>query len=255
MYVRLLRYTEDPERTVALAARLCYSPVGIGAIEKKLGPKETRRLVRMLIKMGHESALEHASFTFGIEGISRCCSHQLVRHRLASYSQQSQRYVGEHSAMHGGVFDFVIPPSVVEIGYEDWFREKMAAIQVWYDELVTALGNRGEASNEDARFILPNAAETKIVVTMNSRELLHFFRVRTCNRAQWEIRALAIEMLRHVKAVAPHLFAKAGPACYTDRCREGKLSCGRSDAVRARLEALSPPAKKTATKSRSAEGD
>ena len=148
--------------------------------------------------MGHMSPLEHVSFNFGIEGISRVCSHQLVRHRLASYSQQSQRYVGEHSEDLRGekTFDFIIPPAIVKAGKKEWFEGKMRNIQQWYDELIEALGNSGEKSNEDARFILPNAAETKIIVTMNARELLHFFSVRCCNRAQWEIRDLATEMLK-----------------------------------------------------------
>lgn len=229
--VVLLRHTPDPEEAVALAAKLCYSSVNISDLQEKIEAKDQKKFVEKLVKIGHMSPIEHVSFTFGIEGISRACSHQLVRHRVASYSQQSQRYVkagGEEG------FGFIIPPSVVEAGKKEWFIEKMEHMQMWYDELVEALGDKGEKSNEDARFLLPNAAETKIMVTMNARELLHVFRQRCCNRAQWEIRRMAEEMLRLAKEVAPTIFKTAGPGCISGPCSEGEMTCGKIKEVRKR---------------------
>lgn len=226
--VILLRHTPDPEATVALAAKLCYSSSDLETLEEKTGSSEQSKFIEKLIKMGHLSPIEHINFTFGIEGISRACSHQLVRHRLASYSQQSQRYVGEQSSKSvDGLFDFVIPLSIQNGGKGEWFIDKMRQIQAWYDELAYS-----GIPNEDARFILPNAAETKIVLTMNGRELLHFFRVRCCERAQWEIREMAIEMLWLVKDVAPEIFRKAGPVCLYGPCDQGEMYCGIIDEVR-----------------------
>jgi len=239
LHVVLLRHTPGPEEVVAMGAKLCYSPASIDDLNQKITSKDQSNFVKRLSEMGHQSPLEHVSFTFGIEGVSRVCTHQLVRHRLASYSQQSQRYVGEHSKTHdGGVFDYVVPPSVGAAGKGEWFAEKMRIIQGWYDELVEALGDEGESSNEDARFILPNAAETKIVVTMNARELLHFFRVRCCQRAQWEIRDLATEMLKQVRSVAPTVFVSSGPACLEGPCPEGKMTCGKLQEVRQAFASL-----------------
>ncbi len=235
--VILLRHTPNPEEMVAHAAKLCYSPTTIDELKKQVEGKEQADFIEKLTDMRHLSPIEHVTFTFGIEGISRACSHQLVRHRLASYSQQSQRYVGQHSKKTNG-FDFIIPPSIEKIGKKQWFIEKMETIQKWYDELVTILGDKGESTFEDARFLLPNAAETKIIVTMNARELLHFFRVRCCNRAQWEIRAMATEMLRLAKHATPYIFKDAGPGCVNDKCPEGKMSCGRMDEVRKKFKNL-----------------
>jgi len=229
--VALLRYTPEPEEAVALAAKLCYSSANIGDLQEKIEAKDQKGFVEKLVKIGHMSPIEHVSFTFGIEGISRACSHQLVRHRVASYSQQSQRYVkagGEEG------FGFIMPPSVIEAGKKDWFIEKMEHMQMWYDELVEALGDKGEKSNEDARFLLPNAAETKIMVTMNARELLHFFRQRCCNRAQWEIRRMAEEMYKLVREVAPTIFKTAGPGCVSGPCSEGEMTCGKIKEIRKR---------------------
>lgn len=231
LHVVLLRYTPDPEELVAQAAKLCYSPASIDELKKQLENKDQSDFINKLILMRHLSPIEHITFTFGVEGISRACSHQLVRHRLASYSQQSQRYVGLHSKRSDG-FNFIIPPSIEKIGKKQWFIEKMEILQKWYDELVDALGNYGENTFEDARFLLPNATETKIIITMNARELLHFFRVRCCNRAQWEIRSMAIEMLRLVKAVSPNIFKDAGPGCLNGKCPEGKMTCGKMEEVR-----------------------
>ena len=230
--VVLLRHTQDPEQVVAMAARLCYSPATVDELKDRISARDQQEFVGRLAEMGHHSPLEHASFTYAIEGISRVTSHQLVRHRLASYSQQSQRYVGEQSSKAGGLFDFVVPPSVEAAGRKEWFIEKMRTVQGWYDELVAALGDSGESSNEDARFLLPNAAETKIIVTMNARELRHFFAVRCCQRAQWEIRAMAVEMLRLAIGRAPSLFKGAGPGCVEGPCPEGKMTCGQAAEVR-----------------------
>lgn len=227
--VVLLRHTPEPEEAIALAAKLCYSSANIGDLQGKIEAKDQKGFVEKLVKIGHMSPIEHVSFTFGIEGISRACSHQLVRHRLASYSQQSQRYVktgGEKG------FNFIIPPSVIEARRREWFIEKMDQLQMWYDELVEELGDLGEKSNEDARFLLPNAAETKIIVTMNARELLHFFRQRCCNRAQWEIRRMAEEMLKLAREAAPTIFRFSGPGCVSGPCTEGEMTCGKIKEVR-----------------------
>ncbi|NOY64158.1 MAG: FAD-dependent thymidylate synthase [Nitrospirae bacterium] len=233
--VILLKYTPGPEETVAMAARLCYSPAQIEQLRERIKAKDQRSFVKRLMKMGHMSPIEHASFTFAIEGISRACSHQLVRHRLASYSQQSQRYVSEESG-----FDYIIPPSIREDKeLKRYFERFMASAQKAYNHIVRKLNERGltgEAANQDARFVLPNASETKIMVTMNARELLHFFRQRCCLRAQWEIRAMAEEMLRLVKEVAPVIFEKAGPGCISGPCPEGEYTCGRIKEVRKRYK-------------------
>ena len=182
-------------------------------------------MVRILVGSGHHSALEHASFTFAVDGISRACSHQLVRHRLASYNQQSQRYV-----RFGTGDDFVVPPNIdVVPEARAVFMEAMEQARDAYDRLVEIgldQGYSNETVQEDARFVLPNAAETKIVVTMNARELRHFFRVRCCRRAQWEINRLAWAMRHLATLVAPTLFEKTGPGCAIDSCPEGKMTCG-----------------------------
>ena len=236
--VVLLTHTPEPEKLVAQAAKLCYSPSTVEELREKIEKRDQHKFVAKLISMGHMSPIEHIAFSFGVEGISRACTHQLVRHRLASYSQQSQRYVGKHSKKGGGSFDFIVPPSVIEAGKKEWFEEKMAELQAWYDELLEALGDRGESTYEDARFLLPNAAETKIIITMNARELLHFFKVRCCNRAQWEIREMAIEMLRIVRGIAPSIFGNAGPSCVRGPCGEGPLTCGKIDEVREEFGSL-----------------
>ncbi len=240
--VILLNHTKDPEGLIAHAAKLCYSPSSVEQLKDKIEKSDNRKFIEKLLKLGHLSPLEHVSFNFGVEGISRACSHQLVRHRIASYSQQSQRYVGEHSEKNKDsveqIFDFVIPPSIEAAGKSEWFVEKMREIQKWYDELVEALGDSGEKANEDARFILPNAAETKIIITMNARELLHFFSVRCCNRAQWEIRDLATEMLRLARDILPGIFSESGPNCVTGPCTEGEMTCGKIDEVREKFKGL-----------------
>jgi len=235
--VLLIKHTPNPEETIAMAAKLCYSPSGIESLKEKIEAKDQRKFVEKLAKMGHMSPLEHSSFTFAIEGISRACSHQLVRHRLASYSQQSQRYVSEEAG-----FDYVIPKTIKgDKELERYFKDVMSKTQKAYNHIVQKLnekGIKGEAANQDARFVLPNACETKIIVTMNARELLHFFKQRCCNRAQWEIRAMAIEMLQLVKAIAPIIFSKAGPSCLKGACPEGEYTCGRIKEVREQFRAL-----------------
>jgi len=231
--VLLLRHTPNPEEVVAMAAKLCYSPSDIGELKKKISSKDQKGFVKKLVDMGHMTPVEHASFTFAIEGISRACSHQLVRHRLASFSQQSQRYVSEEAG-----FDFIIPPSIkADLEMKKLFKKFMGEAQKTYNALVEKLNERGikgEAANQDARFALPNAAETKIVVSMNARELMHFFRLRCCNRAQWEIRAAADQMLKLAKKAAPVIFEKAGPGCLYAPCPEGTYCCGKTAEVRKR---------------------
>lgn len=225
MEVKLLRYTPEPDKTVAMSARLCYSPIGAAELEEKITDEQAAKLVKQLASMGHSSTFEHVTFTFAIEGVSRVLTHQLVRHRIASYSQQSQRYVKEHD------FETIMPPTIaarpeMKAKFEGLCKE----IQDLYNEMTEA-----GIPAEDARYILPNAAETKIVVTMNARSLMHFFELRCCNRAQWEIRELANKMLAQVKEVAPILFANAGPTCETIReCHEGKMSCGKLEALLAK---------------------
>jgi len=233
--VILLKFTPEPEETVAMAAKLCYSPADIESLKEKIEKKDQTAFVKKLMQMGHMSPIEHASFTFAIEGISRACSHQLVRHRIASYSQQSQRYVSETKG-----FDYIVPPSIKEDPeLERYFHKFMEEAQKAYNYIVEQLNKRGiegEAANQDARFVLPNACETKIIVSMNARELLHFFRLRCCLRAQWEIRAMAEQMLKLVKKVAPTIFEKAGPACISGPCPEGEYTCGKIKEVRKRYK-------------------
>ncbi len=235
--VLLLSHTPNPEATIAMAAKLCYSPSDIASLKEKTAAKDQKGFVEKLMKMGHMSPIEHASFTFAVEGISRACSHQLVRHRLASYSQQSQRYVSEEAG-----FDYVIPPTIKgDAELEKYFVEFMAKAQKAYNQIVKKLNKKGiagEAANQDARFVLPNAAETKIMITMNARELLHFFRQRCCNRAQWEIRAMATEMLKLVNSIAPTVFSGSGPGCVSGPCPEGEYTCGKAVEVRERFKKL-----------------
>ena len=266
--VKLLAHTPNPDAVVAAAAKLCYSKVGVEQISEKLTDEEVKRFVNHLVEIGHESPIEHVSFTFAIEGISRACTHQIVRHRIASYSQQSQRYVKLEQ------FEYIIPPAI-ESNPEAKriFIETMERDQKAYDELVDllledilidkhaadygscireilkenpdAVPDRSKvldlyAENflenyrkaekqaiEDARYVFPNACETKIVVTMNARSLYNFFSKRCCNRAQWEIRELADLMLVECEKVAPILFSNCGAPCATTgKCPEGKMSCG-----------------------------
>lgn len=228
MLVQLLTHTSDPEEVVAAAARLCYSASSIDRLLEK-SRQDREGLLARILDLGHLSVLEHASFTFGIEGISRACTHQLVRHRIASFSQQSQRYVS-----HREPFAAVTPPSIAE---RPELRERFEAFLADAHRIYRELIDAGVPA-EDARFVLPNAAETKIVTTMNARELRHFFNLRCCRRAQWEIRAVAVEMLRLAKRAAPLLFAQAGPGCVGGACPEGAMTCGAAAEVRREFSEL-----------------
>ena len=217
MKVTLITHTPEPEKVIASAAKLCYSPSDIESLMNGLTTEKIEAFIKKLMDLGHQSPLEHCSFTFGIEGVSRALSHQLVRHRIASYSQKSQRYVNE------GQFEYIIPPKIIENRADkNVYENFMKYAQETYDYFI-----RNGIPAEDARFVLPNACETKIIVTMNIRTLLHFFEERCCNRAQWEIRHMAYAMLRICKEVAPNLFAKAGASCVRGKCKEGKMSCGK----------------------------
>ena len=246
--VTLLAHTPNPEKLVAAAAKLCYSPASIDGLLGGLSPERVESFLQMLMDVGHHSPLEHAVFTFGIEGVSRALLAQITRHRIASYSVQSQRYVAEHN------FDYVVPPAVLDDREASAaFEQSMAEAGKAYDKLTDILYRRyakqledeGKASPaalsaakkqaiEDARFVLPNACDTKMVVTMNTRSLRGFFAQRCCTRAQWEIRALADEMLRLCKEASPLLFMGAGPSCVSGRCPESKMSCGKQAEVRER---------------------
>ena len=242
MKVMLIAHTPEPEKVIATAAKLCYSSSDIGSLKDGLTEEKTADFVNMLATIGHESVMEHVSFTFGIEGVSRACTHQLVRHRIASYSQKSQRYVNEDG------FEYIIPPEIEAVPEaKAEFLSQMENLEESYHKIAeiltdkhtktnleqgmdekTALQKAKKKAYEDARFVLPNACETKIVVTMNVRSLFNFFKHRCCNRAQWEIKAVADEMLRQCYAVAPNVFKNAGPSCVmTGRCPEGKMSCGK----------------------------
>ncbi len=217
MQVELLNHTPDPERAIATAARLCYAPVGAAELMETMPEERVRSVLTTIMSSGHFSTLEHASYTFAIDGVSRVLTHQLVRHRLASFNQQSQRYVKFKDG-----FPFVTPPTIAENAEADAaFRALMNAAADAYQQLLDA-----GIPAEDARFVLPNAAETKIVTTMNVRELLHFFELRCCHRAQWEIQELACRMLELVRPTAPFIFMDAGAPCVHGACPEGKMTCG-----------------------------
>lgn len=244
--VELLSYTPRGEELVASAAKLCYSPSGIADILEKQSRGDVENFIDKLLELGHESPLEHISYTFGIEGVSRSLTHQLVRHRIASYSQQSQRYVKLEQ------FEYIMPPSVEKNPKaKAKFTEAMEMSQKSYDEIFEALyseskrellesgmdeaeaGRAAEKKSiEDARYVFPNACETKVVATMNARSLLNFFKHRCCNRAQWEIKELAIQMLVLVLEVSPEIFKNAGPGCANGPCPEGRMTCGKISEVR-----------------------
>ena len=227
--VELLQHNAEPEKIAALAAKLCYSGADLADLQEKVTNDEQTDFIKKLIGMGHFSVFEHVSFTFGVEGVSRALTHQLVRHRLASYSQKSQRYVKA-----GEKFPFIMPHTVAENSEaQEIFNETINQISKAYNKLLD-LGMPAE----DARYLLPNACETKIIVTMNARELLHFFALRSCNRAQWEIRELSDKMLALCYRVAPAIFENAGPGCVNKGCTEGKFTCGQAAQVRKRIASL-----------------
>lgn len=260
--VKLIAYTPNPELIVACAAKLCYSDVGMEDLLKKQTPEGVEKFLNMLISMGHESPLEHINFTFGVENISRACSHQLVRHRLASYSQQSQRYVNLEKT-----FKYITPKEIdkyanVKNRYDNLmnhiFEEYVAIshdllVEYIYEflsnnKIVFEQDIRSDIEHmkeymkenhkrkynslvklaiENARYVLPNSCETKIVFTMNARTLLNFLEHRTCNRAQEEIQMMALEMQKHLMSVAPIIFRKSGASCIRGNCKEGSMCCGK----------------------------
>ncbi len=232
MKVTLLTCTPNAEQMVAAAAKLCYASADIDTVMQGLTAEKTESFLQMLSSLGHESPIEHISFTFGIEGVSRALLAQITRHRIASFSVQSQRYVKEN------IFSFVTPPAIAQDEkalalYEQTMKDIFAA----YQNLATTLEEKyletmdaksaQKKAIEDARFVLPNACATKMILTMNARSLLNFFRLRCCNRAQWEIRLLAEQMCALVKEQAPTIFRYAGPPCVKGACPEGKMTCGK----------------------------
>ncbi len=239
--VELLAHTPEPEKIIAAAAKLCYSSSSIDGILDGLTKENTDKFINMLLGLGHESPIEHITFTFGIEGVSRSLLAQFTRHRIASYSVKSQRYVNE------GKFEFITPPEIENTpeAAEIYARameqdlgnyNKLADIlKEKHIKTLTGAGmdiKEGEKKGEkmaieDARYVLPNACETKMVATLNARSLVNFFHHRCCERAQWEIRECADKMLMLVKEVAPTLFKHAGPPCVSGPCPEGKMSCGK----------------------------
>ncbi len=250
--VMLLAHTPEPEKLVAAAAKLCYSKSGVQTLLDKLDDHKTAEFIEMLSGLGHESPIEHISFTFGIEGVSRAFLAQITRHRIASYSVQSQRYVSKAD------FSYITPPSIEGIPEaEALYQEAMSSCNKYYERLqailteshtarLTAEGQSekearkaaSKLANEDARFVLPNGCDTRMVVTMNARSLQNFFRLRCCTRAQWEIREVAKQMYALVYPVAPHIFAHSGPGCVSGPCTEGKMTCGRMEEVRAEYERI-----------------
>lgn len=275
MKLKLISHTANIEEVVSMAAKLCYSPVGVDEIQEGLTPESVEKFLNMLMSLGHESPLEHASFTFAVEGISRACSHQIVRHRIASYSQQSQRYVKLDQ------FEYIVPPSIEAIPEaKKLYIEAMEQDQETYNNLVDLLieeqikGSKyweeyvsyekmmkeqnqdidpisymlscykseykkyEKKAIEDARYVFPNACETKMVFTMNVRSLYNFLNHRCCERAQWEVRELATEMLKELKKVAPILFKNMGPKCVQGQCPEGKMSCGKVVEIREKFKSM-----------------
>lgn len=267
--VKLLEHTPNPEKLITLAAKLCYAGCSIEDLSQKQTEEAVEKFLNTLVTLGHESPMEHVSFTFAVEGVSRALTHQLVRHRIASYSQQSQRYVKLNQ------FSYIIPPAIernekakqkyiqkmeddqkvydeiVEILCDDYAQEYLNKTQYVKNglqsqslspyELLKMLANgtekelkhlKGMVRNiekkaiEDARYVFPNACETKIMLTMNFRTLINFIQHRSCERAQWEIRELAIEIIRILKPILPTLSKLLAPKCCTSKCPEGKMSCG-----------------------------
>ena len=234
MKVALVRHTLSPEEVVALGARLCYSRARVDDLLERVSTRDQTDFVNRIMGMGHDSVLEHASFTFGIEGVSRVLLAQITRHRLASFSVQSQRYVSYEDG-----FGYIMPPKIAALGEDAQaeFARQMDTMHLWYTQWQERLGT-GEGGNEDARFVLPGACETRMMVTMNVRELRHFFSLRMCSRAQWEIRELATRMHRLCMEVAPALFANAGPGCLRGACPEGEKTCGRARLIREERQKL-----------------
>lgn len=252
MKVTLITHTPEPEKIIAAAAKLCYSPSAIDDLLLGLDDEKTAGFVDRLAALGHESPVEHVTFTFGIEGVSRSLLAQITRHRIASFSVQSQRYVKNTD------FTYVTPPEIAALPEAaEIFEDSMEAALSAYNKLAdilqqehtarfiangddekTALRKAEKKAIEDARFVLPNASETKMIATFNARSLMNFFRLRCCSRAQWEIRELAEQMLILCVSVAPTLFRNAGPSCVSGGCSEGKMSCGHADEISEKYKRL-----------------
>ncbi len=231
MLVTLLSHTPDFERLIYTAARTCYSSSHPSRIWEDTDDEEQRRrLIRKVLESGHHSVLEHATFTFEISGISRAASHQLVRHRLASFSQQSQRYVAEKEELN-----YIIPPSISENA--ELKNNYVSLVESLFSHYKSLL--RAGIKAEDARFLLPACVCTNLVMSMNARELLHFLRLRCCRRAQWEIREVAWRMLGILLESAPVIFEGSGPPCIADGfCPEGANSCGKPFSIEEKNEIL-----------------
>lgn len=252
MKVEILSCTPDGEKLIAAAAKLCYSSAEISDLWDGLTPEKTERFLNMLGDLGHASPFEHVSITFGIEGVSRAVLAQITRHRIASFSVQSQRYVNKEQ------FTYIIPPAIEECeeakaeflkAMEEDRQHYIRLAEILTEKHVKRLVAEGmdekqaqkvasKQAFEDARGVLPNACDTKIIMTMNVRSLYNFFSLRCCNRAQWEIRQLATEMLRLARNTYPLLFAHAGPPCLKGRCPEGSMTCGKAKEVKERFSAL-----------------
>lgn len=204
MNVKLISYTPETDLVCGEAAALCTGYTG-DPIKAECGA----------LRSGHESVVEHAVFTFYIEGVSRVLLAQITRHRLASFSVQSQRYTGVKPI-------WIVPPTVKEKGFELSYMARCDSCYEMFCDMVSC-----GVPAEDARFIIPQGVECKLMLTMNPRELRHFYSLRCCNRAQWEIRQLADEMLRLCKEVAPVAFEDAGCACMAGKkCPEAR-PCGK----------------------------
>ncbi|MBE6540633.1 MAG: FAD-dependent thymidylate synthase [Ruminococcaceae bacterium] len=252
MKVEILSCTPDGEKLIAAAAKLCYSSSEISDLWDGLTPEKTEKFLTMLGDLGHASPFEHVSITFGIEGVSRAVLAQITRHRIASFSVQSQRYVNKEQ------FTYIIPPAIEECeeakaeflkAMEEDRQHYIRLAEILTEKHVKRLVAEGmdqkqaekaasKQAFEDARGVLPNACDTKIIMTMNVRSLYNFFALRCCNRAQWEIRQLATEMLRLARNTYPLLFAHAGPPCLKGRCPEGSMTCGKAKEVKERFSAL-----------------
>lgn len=244
MKVYLITHTPDPERVVAAAAKLCYSSCGIENLFENLTDEKVHKFLDNLSSMGHESPMEHISFTFGIEDVSRSLLAQITRHRIASFSVQSQRYVNMNN------FSPVVPDDIYKV--EEAFGEFSKTVEIInksYNSLVNILVDKyvedgmdkktaEKKAQENARSVLPNACPTKMIITMNARSLKNFFSLRCCNRAQDEIRELAWKMFELIYNVAPHIFSNSGPDCITSKCGEGKMSCGKYIDVKNKYDSI-----------------
>lgn len=237
--VVVLTHTPDFEQNIARGAKLCYSSADVEELRDKVTPEDAIKFLDMILGLGHGSVLEHSSITFVIEGVSRSLTHQLVRHRIASYSQKSQRYVKE------GQFNYIIPkeikssPEATAVfikAMEDDQKAYDKIVDILIEKYIAELGHeptKKELSTiekkaiENARYVLPNACETKIQVTMNVRTLFNFFRERLCDRAQDEIRDLAYAMWLLCIEISPTIFKHAVPSCVNGKCKEGAMSCGK----------------------------